>query len=162
MHLFISKLAFFEHLILTGAGRWKYFFVILRPIGPVPAGRQGSVPKERGSTENYENQRFSIFLYWIERQWWVLLRIRDKRVFGPVVQLNRTSDSGSEGRGFESRRDHFKISAFLYIIRISAYLVYILLKHYWNITSISIEFRKDSINKEAQFGISYLNFTLDI
>lgn len=25
---------------------------------------------------------------------------------GPVVQLNRTSDSGSEGRGFESRRDH--------------------------------------------------------
>ena len=27
-------------------------------------------------------------------------------IFGPVVQLNRTSDSGSEGRGFESRRDH--------------------------------------------------------
>jgi|GEM_PF-2579825 hypothetical protein len=26
--------------------------------------------------------------------------------FGPVVQLNRTSDSGSEGRGFESRRDY--------------------------------------------------------
>ena len=27
--------------------------------------------------------------------------------FGPVVQLNRTSDSGSESRGFESRRGHF-------------------------------------------------------
>ena len=26
---------------------------------------------------------------------------------GPVVQLNRTSDSGSESRGFESRRGHF-------------------------------------------------------
>ena len=26
--------------------------------------------------------------------------------FGPVVQLNRTSDSGSESRGFESRRGH--------------------------------------------------------
>ena len=26
--------------------------------------------------------------------------------YGPVVQLNRTSDSGSEGRGFESRRGH--------------------------------------------------------
>jgi hypothetical protein len=25
---------------------------------------------------------------------------------GPVVQLNRTSDSGSESRGFESRRGH--------------------------------------------------------
>ncbi len=25
---------------------------------------------------------------------------------GPVVQPNRTSDSGSGGRGFESRRDH--------------------------------------------------------
>ena len=28
--------------------------------------------------------------------------------FGPVVQLNRTSDSGSESRGFESRRGHQK------------------------------------------------------
>ena len=27
-------------------------------------------------------------------------------ISGPVVQLNRTSDSGSEGRGFESRRSH--------------------------------------------------------
>ena|GEM_PF-2635205 len=27
---------------------------------------------------------------------------------GPVVQLNRMSDSGSEGRGFESPRGHKK------------------------------------------------------
>lgn len=30
---------------------------------------------------------------------------------GPVVQLNRMSDSGSEGRGFESRRGHSRIAA---------------------------------------------------
>jgi hypothetical protein len=28
--------------------------------------------------------------------------------YGPVVQLNRTSDSGSGSRGFESRRGHKK------------------------------------------------------
>ena len=28
------------------------------------------------------------------------------RFSGPVVQLDRMSDSGSEGCGFESRRDH--------------------------------------------------------
>ena len=28
-------------------------------------------------------------------------------VFGPVAQLNRASDSGSEGHGFESHRDHY-------------------------------------------------------
>ena len=28
------------------------------------------------------------------------------KITGPVVQLNRTSDSGSEGRGFESLRGH--------------------------------------------------------
>lgn len=26
---------------------------------------------------------------------------------GPVAQLNRAADSGSEDRGFESHRDHF-------------------------------------------------------
>ena len=30
---------------------------------------------------------------------------------GPVVQLNRMSDSGSGGRGFESRRDHKEVEA---------------------------------------------------
>ena len=29
-----------------------------------------------------------------------------RKRLGPVVQLNRTSDSGSESRGFESRRGH--------------------------------------------------------
>ena len=34
--------------------------------------------------------------------------------FGPVVQLYRTSDSGSEGRGLESRQGHkvLKINLF--------------------------------------------------
>ena len=29
-----------------------------------------------------------------------------RKIYGPVVQLNRTSDSGSESRGFESLRGH--------------------------------------------------------
>jgi hypothetical protein len=32
--------------------------------------------------------------------------LKVNRFPGPVVQLNRTSDSGSEGRGFESLRGH--------------------------------------------------------
>lgn len=36
-----------------------------------------------------------------------LIRLwKQPKVYGPVVQLNRTSDSGSESRGFESRRGY--------------------------------------------------------
>ena len=34
------------------------------------------------------------------------LEKKKETIPGPVVQLNRTSDSGSESRGFESRRGH--------------------------------------------------------
>ncbi len=32
---------------------------------------------------------------------------------GSVAQLNRASDYGSEGCGFESRRNHFKVKALI-------------------------------------------------
>lgn len=35
-----------------------------------------------------------------------LLPFRGENALGPVAQLNRVSDSGSEGSGFEPQRDH--------------------------------------------------------
>ncbi len=40
---------------------------------------------------------------------------------GPVAQLNRASDSGSEGRGFESLLGHFST---LLCITIAIFLIY--------------------------------------
>ena len=42
--------------------------------------------------------------------------ITKKIAFGSLAQLNRASDYGSEGCGFESRGSHFKVKELQYIV----------------------------------------------
>ena len=49
----------------------------------------------------FNNTRIITFVFYYEYRTPIILKSS-----GPVVQLDRTSDSGSEGWGFESLRDH--------------------------------------------------------